>query len=119
MLSNYHNTYEAEHVKFVSYSGKYPNYCSGNLILNIDGKDVEFGFRNKFGNTEVGSLYPGNSSNSEENMKNAIPDKFWIATNSEWEVDYEMIPDEYKKYAYEIDKVFCENIHCGHCGGCN
>lgn len=33
------------HVKFVSYSGKYPNLCCGKLILNIDGKDYSFGNR--------------------------------------------------------------------------
>ena len=28
-----------EHVKFVSYDGKWPNLCTGTLVLNIDGKD--------------------------------------------------------------------------------
>ena len=33
-----------EHVKFVSYDGKWPNLCTGTLVLNIDGKDYSFGF---------------------------------------------------------------------------
>ena len=33
-----------EHVKFVSYDGKYPNLCTGTLVLNIDGTDYSFGF---------------------------------------------------------------------------
>ena len=27
-------------VEFVSYSGRYPNLCSGTLVLRIDGKTV-------------------------------------------------------------------------------
>lgn len=33
-----------EHVKFVSYDGKWPNLCTGTLVLNIDGTDYSFGF---------------------------------------------------------------------------
>ena len=29
-------------IEFVSYDGKYPNLCSGNLILNIDGTEYSF-----------------------------------------------------------------------------
>lgn len=25
-------------IKFISYDGKYPNFCSGTLILEVDGK---------------------------------------------------------------------------------
>lgn len=32
------------HVKFISYDGKYPNLCRGVLILNIDGKNYSFGY---------------------------------------------------------------------------
>lgn len=33
----------SEHVKFISYSGKYPSLCCGELILEIDGKEYSFG----------------------------------------------------------------------------
>ena len=33
---------EYEHVKFISYDGKYPNLCSGRLVLEIDGERVAF-----------------------------------------------------------------------------
>lgn len=43
MLIN--NNYPAEsHVKFISYTGKWPNLCSGILTLEIDGKEVQFGY---------------------------------------------------------------------------
>jgi len=31
-----------DRVKFVSYNGHYPNLCSGNLVLEIDGENVRF-----------------------------------------------------------------------------
>ena len=33
---------EYGHVKFISYSGKYPNLCSGRLVLEIDGERIAF-----------------------------------------------------------------------------
>lgn len=32
------------HVKFVSYTGNYPNLCRGDLTLEIDGEIVTFGY---------------------------------------------------------------------------
>lgn len=29
-------------VKFVSYSGAFPNLCAGELVLNINGDDIKF-----------------------------------------------------------------------------
>ena len=40
-------------IEFVSYDGKYPNLCSGNLILNIDGTDYRF----KYVLSSGGSVY--------------------------------------------------------------
>lgn len=89
-----------EHVKFVSYTGKYPNLCCGDLTLEIDGKQVRFG--------------------------NEKRPRFWSSGGScrggiehgEWEIDVEEIPEEYRKYAAEIDRVFNENVEHGCCGGC-
>lgn len=43
MLINRNNN-ETNHVEFVSYSGKWPNLCSGELTLEIDGEEVAFGY---------------------------------------------------------------------------
>lgn len=91
-----------EHVEFVSYTGKYPNLCSGTLTLRINGKEVRF-------NDKVS----GNK-------------KFWgpadlffdVMAKGEWEINAEDLPEEFRNYAYEIDKVFNENVERGHCGGC-
>lgn len=32
------------HVKFVNYTGRYPNLCNGILTLEIDGKEEVFGY---------------------------------------------------------------------------
>lgn len=37
-------TTHANHVRFVEYTGDYPNLCRGKLTLNIDGEDVTFGY---------------------------------------------------------------------------
>lgn len=31
-------------IKFISYTGKYPNLCDGILTLEIDGEQVSFGY---------------------------------------------------------------------------
>ena len=33
----------SDNVKFVSYDGRFPNLCSGSLVLEIDDKEYKFG----------------------------------------------------------------------------
>lgn len=66
MLIN-HNNNEFTHVKFVSYTGRWPNLCSGVLTL---------------------------------------------------EIDVNKIPEQFRKYATEINEVFNDNVPWGCCGGC-
>ena len=40
------------------------------------------------------------------------------AYRGKWQIDVEEIPEEYRKYASEIDKVFNDNVPYGCCGGC-
>ena len=40
-ISNPNNS----HVKFISYDGKFPNLCSGQLVLEIDGVICYFGHK--------------------------------------------------------------------------
>lgn len=106
------------HVKFISYTGKYPNLCSGTLVLEIDGQQYTF-------------------TNNYYALLNPAPftyPKFWFSggtcgfaggnyqcaevTHDEWEIDVYALPEELKKYADEIDEVFNENVRHGCCGGC-
>ena len=40
VISNKNN---GNRVRFISYTGRYPNLCSGILTLEIDGKEYKFG----------------------------------------------------------------------------
>lgn len=64
MLINSKNN-ETNHVKFVSYTGKWPNLCSGVLTLEIDGIEYHFGH-------EVGS-YDFKANRYKDNNS----DSFW------------------------------------------
>lgn len=33
-------------IEFISYDGHFPIYCSGRLIVEIDGKQISFGYTN-------------------------------------------------------------------------
>lgn len=102
-------TVQTPHVKFVSYTGRYPNLCSGILTLEIDGEEYKFG---------------GYGFDDESIFK-----RFWYSgggllsdysgvTNGEWRIDIGDLPERFQKYAYEIDAVFNENVEHGCCGGC-
>lgn len=88
-------------VKFISYDGKYPNLCCGTLTLEIDGEVVVFKPENRF-------WYSGGNYSQDNifNFKNE-----WIIYQSE-------LPDKYRMYVADIDRVFNENVEFGCCRGC-
>lgn len=107
MLVNVDKADVVKHVKFVRYTGKWPNLCGGILTLEIDGKIVRFG-----------NVYEGKEVDYE---------KFWIPGGEctmktlhtdEWGIDVAQLPLEFREYAAEIDAVFNANVEQGHCGGC-
>ena len=44
MLINTQDKTTTQHVKFISYTGEYPNLCKGVLTLEIDGVEYTFGY---------------------------------------------------------------------------
>lgn len=84
-------------VEFISYNGKYPCLCTGELILRIDGKEV--------GDIQ---LVSGGSVSFDENWEEQVTQGPWRA----------IVPPEYKDYKDEIEKVINENVRWGCCGGC-
>lgn len=115
MLKNDDREHPA-HVKFISYSGKWPTLCSGILILDICGCRVSFGDQGKY------------AKSLPDGSKPAHP-KFWSTggecgcppgeiMTGEWNVDVSLLPDQYKIFAEEIDAVFNKNVEHGCCGGC-
>lgn len=109
-------------VEFVSYTGKYPNLCSGTLTLRIDGKEVVFGNNCRWNET----------TGKYERVEEAY-DTFWTSggccgfcddysdeyvCTAPWEIDVNELPEKYKEYADEIAEVFNANVPFGCCGGC-
>ena len=101
VISNNKDDSRVDHVKFVSYTGKYPTLCSGKLTLLIDGENVEFdGIKDRF--LASGGFISGD----------------YYAYTGEWVICIDDIPEKYRKYAYEIDRVFNEHVPHGCRGGC-
>lgn len=99
MLIN--NSNNINHVEFVSYKSSDYALCLGVLTLKIDGEIVAFG---KNGNR---FWISGGGITSDYNTY-----------NGEWVIDVNKIPEQYRKYATEIDAVINENVEHGCCGGC-
>lgn len=115
MLIN-NNVNEENHVEFVSYTGKYPNLCSGILTLKIDGIEYTFGNRYKCKNAKETEYLPtfwcsGGYVGFDDDWNESVD-------SGEWRIDIEYIPEQFRKYASEIDYVFNENVKWGCCGGC-
>lgn len=85
-------------VKFVSYDGKYPNFCSGTLILEVDGK--------KRALSHV--LCSGGSAGVDENLHGFV-------TYGPWSVD---LPADLEPYRKEIEELVNDEVPHGCCGGC-
>ena len=103
-----------EHVKFVSYDGKRPNLCTGTLVLSINGTDYSFGFTTVPGMSKCDFPMFWRSGGS------VSFDDDWNAnvTSGRWQIDYLDLPEQFRKYADEIDEVFNDNVPYGCCGGC-
>ena len=110
MLIN--NNIESQHIKFVSYTGEYPNLCSGTLTLEIDGIEYTFGGGYKEPKTDFRRFWSSGGS--------VWFDDEWgeYVEGGEWSIDVDDLPEQFRKYAKEIDSVFIENVEWGCCGGC-
>lgn len=105
MLSNEY-AIPNEHVKFIEYTGSFPKLCRGNLLLEIDGVQVWFGHTKECKYKAFWSSGGHIDSDRETYF------------SGEWVIDVEEIPEQYRKYAVEIDRAFNANVYYGCCGGC-
>lgn len=120
---------EGKHVKFISYTGEYPDLCRGILTLEIDGKEYRFGhnYSNCHYNKNTEQWY------FTDEVTNPNFDKFWTSGGGcgfindyedcyvgtgEWKIDVMDIPEQFRKYATEIDEEFNSSVPYGCCGGC-
>lgn len=86
-------------IKFISYDGKYPNLCSGNLVIEVDGKRHELGR----------CLYSGGRAYFDSDWNGHVEDGAWSVCD---------LPEELKPYRREIEAVVNDNVPHGCCGGC-
>jgi hypothetical protein len=86
---------------FVSYDGKYPNLCSGELVLAVDGENIKFP---KYCLSSGGSVSFTNEWDE-------------VVTQGEWSICSwpDNFPENLKEHATELIN---DNISCGCCGGC-
>ena len=99
-------------IEFISYDGKYPNLCSGTLVLKIDGQDNSFKH----------CLHSGGSVYHDGNWN-------WTVESGDWNFDPEYSTIDEGKTKLEdfnftkneikwINMVVNENVEHGCCGGC-
>lgn len=118
-------------VKFISYTGEYPNLCSGVLTLEIDGTQYKFGHDYHYSHyhEDVKAWVQEDEDPEHPNFE-----KFWTSGGSvtggapdwdfhvhhaEWEIDVEELPEQFWDVAAEIDAVMNSGvIPEGCCGGC-
>lgn len=102
-----------KHVEFVSYDGKYPNLCSGVLCLWINGDLHYFGNEYKFKPNKYDKYHHPVFWTSGGGL-----DEDYCSYSGDWIINVDELPEEFRKYAAEIDEVFNENVPHGCCGGC-
>lgn len=88
-------------IKFISYDGKWPNLCSGTLIVELEGTQYEINHAMQSG----GSVYFTGD---------------WDAhvETGEWDIYEECLPKKLRKYRQQIKDLVNDNIEHGCCGGC-
>jgi hypothetical protein len=91
---------EKKNLSFVSYDGKWPNLCSGNLILAINEQEIKF----------PDQCLSSGGSVSYDDEGSSIESGYW--TIDTWP---EKFPEWLKEQAIELVN---ENIDQGCCGGC-
>lgn len=87
-------------VEFVSYDGAYPNLCTGQLVLKINGQVREF---SRHCLQSGGTVWFDNDWNAH-------------IENGRWSIDPP--PEDLKPLRKEIEECINENIPHGCCGGC-
>lgn len=116
-------------VKFISYTGEYPNLCSGVLTLEIDGVQYKFGhdFNHYHFHDDIKEWVHEDEDPEHPNFNSFWTsggsvhhdgDWNWRVEHNEWEIDVDELPKQFWDVAAEIDEVFNENVQWGCCGGC-
>ena len=101
-----------EKIRFISYTGAFPNLCSGVLTLEIDGTPVSFGHSYMKPEPDYQAFWHSGGcctfgGNGDE-----------IVERAPWKIFKEDLPTQYQEYAEIITELFNKNVPHGCCGGC-
>jgi len=88
-------------LKFISYNGEYPNLCSGELVMELDGKKITFASH---------SLCSGGNVSFDENWSEEV-------TSGPWSIG-EFPKGFPKELEGKAEDLVNENVSLGCCGGC-
>ena len=88
-------------MKFISYSGSWPNLCRGELIVEKDGK------QHSICGALISGGYCGFGDDGEEEVE-----------EGPWLIDSDQLPDELKGDVAELTELVNANVPYGCCGGC-
>lgn len=88
-------------IEFISYTGKWPVLCSGELTFKINGK--QYTAENLISGGEIG-------------FKHGYSDEY--IKKGPWSLSEDSLPDEIKPCKRLITKMVNENVEQGCCGGC-
>lgn len=86
-----------EAVKFISYDGRWPNLCSGTLVVEIMGKQYSL----------KGCMESGGYCCCGEPLE-----------SGPWTISIEALPEEIKSFRTAIEIAVNDNVEYGCCGGC-
>jgi hypothetical protein len=92
-------------IMFVSYTGAYPNLCSGVLTLEVDGRKAVFGGY---------SLISGGSVWFDNDWSEHVDRGGWRVRDECWP-PIDVLPESLRD---EAIRVINDNIDYGCCGGC-
>ena len=90
-----------DRLKFISYDGKFPNLCSGTLVISLD--NVEYSMNH--------CLCSGGSVWFDDEWCEHV-------ASGAWTVLIEQLPEPLKPFFMEIEQLVNENVEWGCCGGC-
>ena len=90
-----------DRLKFISYDGKFPNLCSGTLVISLD--NVEYSMDH--------CLCSGGSVWFDDEWREHVE-------SGAWTVLIEQLPEPLKPFFMEIEQLVNENVEWGCCGGC-
>ena len=83
--------------EFVSYTGEWPNLCSGIMTFKVNGKKYQ-----------IKRLESGGGLDSD-----------YEPFEGEWKIKEDRLPEELRPFRKEIEKLANDNIEHGCCGGCS